>query len=81
MHARRGPSRSGDVVETKRRDLVFLGRLRADRPRTKLLLMSGYSREAVFQNEIVEVPTAFLPKPFSVSQLTTKVREVLDAPA
>jgi hypothetical protein len=41
--------------------------------------MSGYSQEAVFQNEIVEPPTAFLAKPFTIGQLTTRVREVLDA--
>lgn len=43
--------------------------------------MSGYPREAVFENVIVEAATAFLPKPFTIQRLTTKVREVLDAPA
>ena len=32
-------------------------RLRAARPETKILLTSGYSQEAVFQNEIVEPAT------------------------
>jgi PAS domain S-box-containing protein len=59
----------------------LLRRLRAERPETKVLLMSGYSQEAVFHNENVEVATAFLPKPFTIGQLTAKVREVLDAPA
>ena len=58
----------------------LLRRLRRARPETRILLMSGYSQEAVFQNEIVDLPTAFLPKPFSVRQLTTKVREILDRP-
>jgi PAS domain S-box-containing protein len=57
----------------------LLRRLRGARPETKILLMSGYSQEAVFQNEIVEPTTAFLAKPFTIEQLTTKVREVLDA--
>jgi DNA-binding NtrC family response regulator len=56
----------------------LLRRLRAARPETKILLMSGYSQEAVFQNEIVEATTAFLAKPFTISQLTKRVREVLD---
>jgi CheY-like chemotaxis protein len=56
----------------------LLRRLRAARPETKILLMSGYSQEAVFQNEIVEDTTAFLAKPFTISQLTKRVREVLD---
>ncbi len=55
-------------------------RLRAARPETKILLTSGYSQEAVFQNEIVEPATAFLAKPFTIGQLRTRVREVLDAP-
>jgi PAS domain S-box-containing protein len=59
----------------------LLRRLRRARPETRILLMSGYSQEAVFQNEIVDSSTAFLPKPFSVQQLTAKVREVLDEPA
>jgi len=58
----------------------LLRRLRAARPETKVLLTSGYSQEAVFQNEIVEPATAFLAKPFTIGQLTTRVREVLDAP-
>ncbi len=57
----------------------LLRRLKAARPRTKILLMSGYSQEAVFQTEIVEPATAFLAKPFTIRQLTTRVREVLDA--
>jgi DNA-binding NtrC family response regulator len=57
----------------------LLRRLRAARPETKILLMSGYSQEAVFQNEIVEATTAFLAKPFTIGQLTKRVREVLDA--
>lgn len=48
---------------------------------TKILLMSGYSQEAVFQNESVEVATAFLPKPFTIRPPATQVREVLAAPA
>ncbi len=59
----------------------LLRRLRAQRPETRILLMSGYSQEAVFQNEIVEPDTAFLAKPFTVRQLSERVREALDAPA
>jgi two-component system, cell cycle sensor histidine kinase and response regulator CckA len=59
----------------------LLRRLQAERPETKILLMSGYSQEAVFQNEIVDPSTAFLAKPFSIRQLTQRVREVLDAPS
>ncbi len=57
----------------------LLRRFRAARPETKILLMSGYSQEAVFQNEIVAPASAFLAKPFTLGQLATRVREVLDA--
>ena len=56
----------------------LLRRFRNTRTETRILLMSGYSQEAVFQNEIVDPETAFLPKPFTVGQLTSRVREVLD---
>jgi len=57
----------------------LLRRFSKQRPETKILLMSGYSQEAVFQHDIVEPNTAFLPKPFTIRQLTERVREVLDS--
>ena len=57
----------------------LLRRFVAQRPETKILLMSGYSQEAVFQHDIVAPSTAFLPKPFTIRQLTERVREVLDS--
>ena len=57
----------------------LLRRFVARRPETRILLMSGYSQEAVFQNDIVAPNTAFLPKPFTIRQLTERVREVLDS--
>ncbi len=56
----------------------LLRRFVAQRPETKILLMSGYSQEAVFQHDIVAPSTAFLAKPFTIRQLTERVREVLD---
>ena len=57
----------------------LLRRFVAQRPETKILLMSGYSQEAVFQHDIVAPNTAFLPKPFTIRQLAERVREVLDS--
>ena len=57
----------------------LLRRFVAQRPETRILLMSGYSQEAVFQNEIVAPNTAFLAKPFTIRQLSERVREVLDS--
>jgi len=57
----------------------LLRRFVAQRPETKILLMSGYSQEAVFQHDIVAPNTAFLAKPFTIRQLSERVREVLDS--
>ena len=53
--------------------------LATQHPETKVLLMSGYSQEAVLQQDVVAPNTAFLPKPFTIRQLTERVREVLDS--
>ena len=59
----------------------LLGRFKAQRPDTRILLMSGYSQETVFQHDVIAPTTAFLAKPFTIRQLTQRVREVLDTPA
>ena len=48
------------------------------RPGTKVVFVSGYS-EGAFGDAQPEVPNStFLPKPFSLSQLTETVQEQLD---
>ncbi|HEX4633077.1 MAG TPA: ATP-binding protein, partial [Gemmatimonadales bacterium] len=53
-------------------------RLAERRPATRVLLMSGYTPEAVTRRGILEAGTALLQKPFTVQGLAAKVREVLD---
>ncbi len=55
-------------------------KLRASRPDLKVVFISGYA-EGDFRQKVAdgEAEIHFLPKPFSLPQLTTKVREVLDA--
>jgi CheY-like chemotaxis protein len=48
------------------------------RPDLKVLFTTGYTRNAVVHNGVLDPGTAFLQKPFSVEQLAVKVREVLD---
>jgi PAS domain S-box-containing protein len=55
-------------------------RLRAQRPATRVLYMSGYADDAIFRNALPGKETAFLEKPFTAAVLSRKVREVLDAP-
>jgi len=56
-------------------------RLRAELPGLKVLLMSGYTDDAVGRHGVLDAGTAFLQKPFNAAGLARKVREVLDAPA
>jgi PAS domain S-box-containing protein len=53
----------------------FLVRLR---PQMRVLLMSGYTQDAILQRGVLNQDTDFLPKPFTPAGLASKVREVLD---
>jgi FixJ family two-component response regulator len=48
------------------------------RPGLKVLLMSGYTEDAVVRHGIADAKANFLQKPFTLSGLAKKVREVLD---
>jgi FixJ family two-component response regulator len=56
-------------------------RLRAERPESRLLYMSGYTDDAVVSHGVSAGKAPFLQKPFSASALSRKVREVLDQPS
>jgi PAS domain S-box-containing protein len=55
-------------------------RLAAERPRMRVLYMSGYTDDAIVQGGMVDPSVAFLPKPITPDTLLGKVRETLDAP-
>jgi PAS domain S-box-containing protein len=48
-------------------------------PHAKVLYISGYASDAMVHRGALDAGLWFLPKPFSVSALCAKVREVLDA--
>lgn len=48
------------------------------RPDLKVLYTTGYARSAVVHSGVLDAGVAMLPKPFTVDQLASKVREVLD---
>jgi CheY-like chemotaxis protein len=53
-------------------------RLAAERPRLRVLFMSGYTDDDVVRRGLLEPGAPFLQKPFTPGDLARKVREVLD---
>ncbi len=51
------------------------------RPDLKVLYTSGYTRNAVVHNGVVDPGVELIGKPFTVDDLAAKVREILDHPA
>jgi two-component system cell cycle sensor histidine kinase/response regulator CckA len=49
-------------------------------PRMRVLFMSGYSENVIAHRGVIDPGVPFVQKPFSVSSLARKIREVLDAP-
>lgn len=58
------------------RDLADL--ILTEHPEMAVLYMSGYTDDAIVHRGVLEPGLAFLPKPFTPSELAHKVREVLD---
>jgi len=54
-------------------------RARAERPGLKVLYTTGYTRNAIVHNGMLDADVAFLAKPFTIEQIALKVRQVLDA--
>ena len=50
------------------------------RPDLKVLFTTGYTRNAVVHNGVLDPGVALIGKPFTIEELAAKVREVLDAP-
>jgi PAS domain S-box-containing protein len=67
-----------DVVmpEMNGRDLA--GQLIRLYPEIKLLFMSGYTADVIAHQGVLDEGVAFIQKPFSMAEMTEKVRKVLD---
>jgi two-component system cell cycle sensor histidine kinase/response regulator CckA len=57
--------------------LVF-DRLKAIKPDVKVLLSSGYSLTGQAEEILSRGCSGFIQKPFSIEQLSSKIREILD---
>ncbi|MDO9043045.1 MAG: ATP-binding protein [Desulfocapsaceae bacterium] len=67
-----------DVImpEMNGRDLA--NRLLSSLPRIKVLFMSGYTADIIAHHGVLEAGGAFVQKPFSMQELATTVRKVLN---
>jgi PAS domain S-box-containing protein len=67
-----------DIVMPKMNGRVLADEAIKMRPGLKILFTTGYTRNAVVHNGMIDAGVAFLPKPFTVAELAAKVRRVLD---
>ena len=51
------------------------------RPNLKVLFTTGYSRNAVIHNGVLDPGVQLIGKPFTIEELAAKMREVLDRAA
>jgi two-component system, cell cycle sensor histidine kinase and response regulator CckA len=66
-----------DVVMPGMSGRTLVSQLETARPGIKALYMSGYTDNAIVHHGILDSDIAFIPKPFSPSQLARKIWEVL----
>jgi signal transduction histidine kinase/ActR/RegA family two-component response regulator len=67
-----------DIVMPVMSGVTLQRRLAEIRPQVKVLLMSGYTDDALIRHGLLEDATPFLPKPFTPRALLEAVRTVLD---
>ena len=67
-----------DVVMPGINGRVLADRARASHPGLRILYTTGYTRNAIVHNGMLDPGVSFLAKPFTLDQLAVKVRQVLD---
>ena len=67
-----------DIVMPEMTGRELAERARTTRPELKILFTTGYTRNAVVHNGMIDVGVAFLAKPYSMGDLARKIRDVLD---
>ena len=68
-----------DVVMPEMDGPTLLGELRKLQPDIKFVFVSGYAEDAFARNLPPDAQFGFLPKPFSLKQLATVVKEMLES--
>jgi signal transduction histidine kinase/CheY-like chemotaxis protein len=59
---------------------VLADAARSARPGLRVLFTTGYTRNAILHNGMLDRGVHFIAKPFSLTDLAAKIREVLEAP-
>ena len=72
-------SSDDDVVMPGMNGRDLSRKILAIHPNLKVLFMSGYTTNVIVHHGVLEEGIHFIPKPFSIKDLSIKVREVLDS--
>ena len=67
-----------DVVMPEMDGPTLLGELRKRNPDIKFVFVSGYAEDAFAKNLPADAKFGFLPKPFSLKQLATVVKDTIE---
>jgi len=67
-----------DVVMPEMNGRELAGQITALYPDIRLLFMSGYTADVIAHQGVLDDGVAFIQKPFSMADMTAKVRELLD---
>jgi CheY-like chemotaxis protein len=67
-----------DIVMPDMNGRRLADEVRKRRPDFKILYTTGYTRNAVMHNGVVDPDVELIGKPFTLDQLAAKVREVLE---
>ncbi|HPX61457.1 MAG TPA: Cache 3/Cache 2 fusion domain-containing protein [Deltaproteobacteria bacterium] len=68
-----------DVVMPNMNGMEMYNILKKDHPGLKILFMSGYTSEVIAHHGILEKGLNFIQKPFSLADISRKIRQVLDS--
>ena len=69
-----------DVVLPGKNGRELADEIKRRRPETKVIFMTGYSRNAIIHQGRLDRGTELIPKPLTEGVLARKIRQVLDAP-